>query len=317
MTVAHLNLIGPGFPNTGWQKAFKENGFTNYIGIDWVRMKNKHGYERMWPSILHNLKKDNVDLMFMQIQSPGALTVENINQIRDKIKCKLILYNIDARYPEEVKWIYDVAPSLDYCALSNNRDVDIINESKFGRAGLVQSSCDMDFYNGVGNYIFDKSLDIVFIANNYRNTSRKFPLCEYRQSLIEKLQKWYPEDFFCFGRRQKIGPVIPQLEREIYHSAKIAICCSNFDLPGYTSDRIWRAMASGCFVLIKYFEGIEDMFEVGKHLDVWRNEEELRFILDYYLKNPLNRSAIASAGANHVRENHTLTHRVKQIMEAL
>lgn len=317
MTVAHMNLIGPGFPNTGWQKAFKENGFDDYIGIDWVRMKNQYGYEKMWSSILHNIKKQPVDLLFMQVQSSGALTLENIKSIREKISGKVVLYNIDARYPDEVEWIYRVAPLLDYCALSNQRDVDQINILDKGKAGLVQSSCDMAFYYPTMNGVFGKELDIVFIANNYQNTSRKFPLCEYRQMVVDNLYKQYPSSFKCFGRRQREDIVIPHQEREIYNAAKIAISCSNFDLSGYTSDRIWRAMASGCFVLAKHFEGIEALFTKGEHLDIWHNEYDLKQKIEHYMKHPIERAIIATKGMTHVRVHHSLTNRVKQILGAL
>lgn len=42
----------------------------------------------------------------------------------------------------------------------------------------------------------------------------------------------------------------------------------------------------GGFVLSEYAPGIEQMFSVGKEMDIFRNEEELRHKLDFYLKNP-------------------------------
>jgi hypothetical protein len=315
-TVAHLNLIGPGFPNTGWQKAFKENGFEDYIGIDWVRIKNKHGYEKMWTMIINSIKKQPVDLVFMQIQSAGALTGENVMQIKSATSAKVVLYNIDARYPEEVQWIYNASHELDYCALSNQRDVDYINMFT-GKAGLVQSSCDMDFYHRTEHDVFSKEHDIVFLANNYQNTSRRFPLCEFRQELIEELYRKFPSNFECYGRRQQNPVASPFMERELYNKSKIAISCSNFDLEGYTSDRIWRAMASGCFVLAKYFKGAEKILVQGHHLDWWATKEQLTEKILYYMRNPIARNQIAKRGMDHVRANHTLTHRVKQILEAL
>ena len=210
----------------------------------------------------------------------------------------------------------NVAPYLSLCALSNQRDVDIINAKNDDKALLVQSSCDMGYYTP-SNSIFKYGTDIVFLANNYQSTSRKFPLCNFRQSLISKLYDWYPDNFKCFGRRQKNDMVVQSGEVNIYRDAKIAISCSNFELEGYTSDRIWRAMACECFVLAKYFVGIEDMFKIGYHLDVWRTPEELKNKIDYYLDHPIERTIYAQQGNKHVRINHSLTKRVSQIIQNL
>lgn len=315
-SVVHLNLIGPGFDNTGWKKAFFDNNFHEYQCIDWVKLKVKRGPSKMWDILFRFLNKKKPDLLFMQIQTPGILTVEVAKRLKSLVK-KTVLYNIDARTEEEAAWMYDVAPYLSFCALSNQRDVDVINKILPGRSVVVQSSCDMNYYNPGSFYIFKTGTDIVFLANNYQDTNRKFPLCNYRQSLVKKLYKWYPDKFKCFGRRQQEPMVSPYEEVRIYQQAKIAICCSNFDLPEYTSDRIWRAMACGCFVLVKYFDGIDSLFDISKHLDTWKTPEELKQKIDYYLDHPIERSIYARQGCGHVRVNHNLSRRVDQIISQI
>lgn len=309
--VIHLNLIGPGFSNTGWELAFKNNGYDSYECIDWVKLKLKRGPVKMWKILFRFLRKRKPELLFMQIQSDGILTADVVKELRGLAKY-VVLYNIDARWPEEVRWVYDVSKYLSVCALSNQRDVDASDN-----AILVQSSCDMNLYHAGANGIFKYGTEVVFMANNYEGTIRKFPMSSYRQKLIDQLYKWYPDNFKCFGRRQREPMVDQKEEIKIYQDAKIVISCSNFELEGYTSDRLWRAMACGCFVLVKYFEGIESLVSIKKHVDVWRTPEELKEKIDYYLKNPIERTFYAQEGMKYVRMNHTLSRRVNQIIENL
>ena len=90
------------------------------------------------------------------------------------------------------------------------------------------------------------------------------------------------------------------LIHQISGKTKIVI---GFDGPfakGFTSVRVFRAMMSGSFVLMRYFPGIENIFENFKHLVWFHGDEEGLQYLEYYLKNDLEREKIARMGKDYL-----------------
>jgi len=59
---------------------------------------------------------------------------------------------------------------------------------------------------------------------------------------------------------------------------------------------MFRILASGCFCLSHHYQGIEKDFEIGKHLDTYRDFREMNDKIDFYLNNPEERKRIAKYG---------------------
>lgn len=98
---------------------------------------------------------------------------------------------------------------------------------------------------------------------------------------------------------------------EVYGEAHPAFCASSRimlallarnDIPGYWSIRVYLHLACRAFVLHPYVEGIEEEFEDGKHLALWRDRQELMAKIDYYLAHPTERRRIAAAGHKRVQD---------------
>lgn len=60
--------------------------------------------------------------------------------------------------------------------------------------------------------------------------------------------------------------------------------------------RIFEALAAGCFLLTDYCDEIEELFEIGVEIEVFRSSKELVEKVNYYLSHPEQRDAIALAG---------------------
>jgi len=60
------------------------------------------------------------------------------------------------------------------------------------------------------------------------------------------------------------------------------------------SVRLYKLMASGGFVLTTPWNGMEETFTIGKHLDVFTNSEELKEKINFYLENEELREEIAN-----------------------
>lgn len=74
--------------------------------------------------------------------------------------------------------------------------------------------------------------------------------------------------------------------------------------------RDFEVMASGSFLLTNWIPTIEDLFEDGKHLVLYRSEEEMVDKAKYYLAHDAEREKIAQAGYEEVMAKHTILHRV-------
>ena len=149
------------------------------------------------------------------------------------------------------------------------------------------------------------------------NWSAGFPLSPYRFKAVDMLHNVYKDRFQLFGgwhgcngnlMRNQDG------EANVYSKSKIGISISHFNIDRYFSDRLIRIMASGCFALSHHYEGIEKDFEIGTHLDTFKDLDELRQKINHYLTHEKERERIAAAGCELVHKNFTTDNMVNDIL---
>lgn len=78
--------------------------------------------------------------------------------------------------------------------------------------------------------------------------------------------------------------------------------------------RCFEAMATGSFLLTNWIPTIEDLFEDGKHLVLYRNLDEMVEKAKYYIAHDDEREKIAQAGYEEVMKNHKIQNRVDVIL---
>ena len=97
--------------------------------------------------------------------------------------------------------------------------------------------------------------------------------------------------------------------------AKIALSL-NANVRMYASwRRILNTMASGAFLLVRYFPGLESVFLNGDHLAWFTSKDEAVEKARYYLENESERNEIARCGSKFVRREHTWDARVSEILK--
>ena len=79
--------------------------------------------------------------------------------------------------------------------------------------------------------------------------------------------------------------------------------------------RIFDVLGCGGFLITNYQAELPDFFTIGEHLDIYRSFEELEYKTDYYLNHPDLRREIAHNGYEYVKNNHTYTIRVGQMIQ--
>ena len=74
-----------------------------------------------------------------------------------------------------------------------------------------------------------------------------------------------------------------------------------------------RATGVGGVVLTLYNQTLEDFFEVGKEIEVFKTKEEALVKTKYYLQNDSIREKIARSGWKRTSINHTYQIRLRQM----
>lgn len=241
------------------------------------------------------------DVVFMQIQREGVVSYNLMEYMA--AKSVVINWSGDVREPLP-EWYKEAAK---YCvpAFSNMPDVEELNGE------FLQIGIDPEIYQYRKHC---PGADIVFMANR----SDCFPLSGYRDEVIEHLKR-------RFGQRFKLCGSYPNAnfnfnsdqyaEAQFYSGSKIAISISHFNRSRYFSDRLIRAMGSGCFTLSHRYESIEVDFKEGEHLETFDSIPDMIEKIEYYLGREDKRFEIARAGMAHVHENFTVKNMVDDILK--
>jgi spore maturation protein CgeB len=81
--------------------------------------------------------------------------------------------------------------------------------------------------------------------------------------------------------------------------------------------RIFEALSAGSFLLTDYCDELAEMFVIGEEIEVFRGADELVEKVDFYLKNPKEREAIAKKGNAKFLAKYTWDQRVKFLVDKM
>jgi spore maturation protein CgeB len=88
-------------------------------------------------------------------------------------------------------------------------------------------------------------------------------------------------------------------------------------LLGGLNMRTYEIPAAGGFQLVDDVPGLEEQFEVGKEIVVYKSPENFRELADHYLAHPSDRDAIIERGRVRVMRDHTYRQRLGVIFDTL
>jgi len=307
--VLHLRIDSPGYNSDAMQRAFIATGY-EYFSMDWQRERFSNSVEYVRKKAIEMAAEIKPTWIFCHLQNAEIFNAETWQELSKH--GFVINYSFDVRQPEKMQWMYDAAPLIGHTFFGCMEDVWICNAKEIYNVSAIHSSCDMELYKpkrGQMNFAFD----VVFCGNRYDNTNLNFPLAQERQQMISYLEENYKHKFMCYGLGQKGGMIRPEVEASVYNYSRIAISQSNYFLNEYSSDRIWRIMASGTFCLCKYFPGIEKIFQKEIDLYWWVTLDELKTLIDYYLCEYNERNEIAATGRKKVVQYHSWEARIKEM----
>ncbi len=104
---------------------------------------------------------------------------------------------------------------------------------------------------------------------------------------------------------------------KIFHLSKINL---NITIPSIESglpQRVFDIMGCGGFMLTNYQPEVEDLFEIGKDIEVFRDQSELLQKVSYYLTHEQERLQIAISGYRKVCRHHSYTKRIQTMLDCI
>ena len=101
---------------------------------------------------------------------------------------------------------------------------------------------------------------------------------------------------------------------KIYLSSKIVLNIHHPHSIEGLNTRTFDIPACGAFEMVDYKNNVEKHFEIDKEIVAFKNINELKSKIDFYLKNDDLRKTISDRGKQKVLSEHTWVHRVKDVM---
>jgi hypothetical protein len=245
------------------------------------------------------------DLAFFQVQSPGIVHPFLFHNIQDK-GIFTVNWSGDLRQGTP-DWYFKTGANL--TLFTNTRDVENLRKAHL-KADFLQIGIDPKVFKIHGEK--RNKEQVVFLGNNYGS---QFPLGGERSHLASELVN---RGYSVYGSyRGSKGDLNGNQKEEsiVYNNSDIAINHSHFNEDRYTSDRMFRILGSGVMCLSHHYPGIEKDFEVGKHLDTYRNTREMFNKITHYLGNPTQREQIAINGYNLCHSTFTYKRMVENLIE--
>jgi spore maturation protein CgeB len=114
------------------------------------------------------------------------------------------------------------------------------------------------------------------------------------------------------------GPVetLVQMPQVFYHS-RINLNISVRSIKTGIPQRVWDVLASKGFLLTNYQQELPEFFEIGKHLIAYESPDELKELVEYYLKHEEERKAIADTGYELVKQKGSVLGRVVEMIKRI
>lgn len=81
--------------------------------------------------------------------------------------------------------------------------------------------------------------------------------------------------------------------------------------------RVFEALAAGAFLLTDYCDELDELFDIGSEIEVFRSNQELVSKVMYYLAHPDKRQEIAKRGHERFLKHHTWQVRVAEVKEKM
>jgi glycosyltransferase involved in cell wall biosynthesis len=230
-------------------------------------------------------KLGDFDLL-IHIDGAGTPVIKNVEKVP-----RSVLWALDTHI--KLRYLLKIAPRYDYVFCAQKRDVEVFREVN-SKSYWLPYAVDPTIYKP---HDVDVIYDVAFVGNLIPGLHNE------RIKLLNRLKKRYNTAIF-----QNVW--LDEAAR-IYSSSKLVF---NRSVNGDLNMRVFEAMACGRLLVTDVANGILDIFEDKRHLVLY-NDLDLEEIIEYYLVNEEERTKIAKAGMEEVRQKHTYDVRLNEMLK--
>ncbi len=203
-----------------------------------------------------------------------------------------IAYLIDTHVSPDLR--IEMARHFDCVFIAQKGQLGLFRQAGIENVFWVPLACSPELHD-VGE--FERIHDVSYVGSFSTEEDDR------RRRLLEGVAARFPNS--------RVGRYWPRDMARLYAQSKIVVnACHNADV----NMRVFEALASGALLITDPAIGLDDLFREGEHLLVYRSEEELHGLLEYYLEHHEERACIAAAGRAHVLAEHTYDHRLDEIL---
>lgn len=249
---------------------------------------------------------------------------ETVTAIK-KMGIKTGLWTIDC--PFDFEPVLKAAPHYDFVCTGGSEAYDIMEPKGLNNLHLLPFACDPEFH---------KPQELTEQENNSYGADITFVgtvdphLYPFRVKTLEavsdlNLAVWGPGSNLIpinspLRKHIQGEKTPPDLWAKIYSASRIVLCMHYKDPEGkischQASPRVYEALACGAFLVVDEQKDVISSFKDREELVVFRDKDEFRQLVKYYLERPEERKRIAENGRRKVLAEHTYVHRVKDILK--
>ena len=189
----------------------------------------------------------------------------------------------------------------DYVFAAQKNATERLRQAGIATARWLPLACDPEIH---GKQDVPKERDVCFVGNLFDGP---------RTNLVRLLQQYFPGMY--------IGNAYFEEMARIYSASRIVF---NRSLADDLNMRVFEALASGSMLATNELtdgslgdNGQGELFRDGVHLMTYRDGDELRDKMRYYIRHEDLREWIAAAGRAEVLAKHTYDHRVAEMLGAV
>jgi spore maturation protein CgeB len=280
--------------------------------------------KRINKKLVSAIKSFNPDL-FLEAGGHRILP-ETINTIKHH-GIKTALWTIDP--PIDFNPVVKAALYYDFVFTGGTEAYDILKEKDISNLSWLPFACDPDLHKPQILSEEEKKhygTDIAFVGSVHPG------LYPFRIKFLESISDL---DLAVWGPGSSDiphdSPLIKHIRGEktppdawtkIYSASKIVLCMHYKDPENRTachqaSPRVYEALACGAFLMVDAQRDVMTLFKDREDIVLFRDTDELRELIRFYLARPEERLKIAERGRRTVLEKHTYRHRVDEILKVV
>ncbi len=244
---------------------------------------------------------------------------ETIKRIR-KRGIKTILWTID--HPRNFQLIIEAAPYYDFVFCGGTEAMEILKDNGISKCRWLPFACNPEFHKPVNLTEDDKDRygnDICFVGSMYPERAHIFEtLTEFDIGIWGPGWDTLPQDS-PIKRLVRASHIKPGEWIKIYSASGIALAIHYKDpenkVPCHqASPRVYEVLACGSLLIVDSQKDVLSIFVPGEDLLVFKDTNDLKRLLPYYLEHKDEARRIAKRGREKVLNHHTYKHRVEEIL---